>query len=92
MVFCRFAKKSLWNFVGLAKKTYFCGVKSTRSKARLGLRTSWTSVAAPTLVETLKLRMYELGLTQTKLAEMLGLSVARVSEIMSGKGDRCFAR
>ena len=34
-------------------------------------------IAAPTLVETIKLRMYEMGLTQTKLAEMLGLSTAR---------------
>ena len=38
-------------------------------------------MAAPTLVETIKLRMYEMGLTQTKLAEMLGLSTARISEI-----------
>ena len=44
-------------------------------------------VAAPTLVETIKLRMYEMGLTQTKLAEMLGLSTARVSEIITGKGE-----
>ena len=44
-------------------------------------------IAAPTLVETIKLRMYEMGLTQTKLAEMLGLSTARVSEIISGKGE-----
>lgn len=27
-------------------------------------------IAAPTLVETIKLRMYEMGLTQTKLAEI----------------------
>ena len=44
-------------------------------------------VVAPTLVETIKLRMYEMGLTQTKLAEMLGLSTARVSEIITGKGE-----
>ena len=44
-------------------------------------------IAAPTLVETLKLRMYEMGLTQTKLAEMLGLSTARISEIITGKGE-----
>ena len=44
-------------------------------------------VAAPTLVETIKLRMYEMGLTQTKLAEMLGLSPARISEIITGKGE-----
>ena len=38
-------------------------------------------------METIKLRMYEMGLTQTKLAEMLGLSTARVSEIITGKGE-----
>jgi HTH-type transcriptional regulator/antitoxin HigA len=37
-------------------------------------------IAAPTLVETIKLRMYEMGLTQTKLAEMLGLSTARIRD------------
>ena len=41
-------------------------------------------IVAPTLVETMKLRMYEMGLTQSKLAEMLGLSTARISEIMTG--------
>ena len=44
-------------------------------------------IAAPTLAETIKLRMYEMGLTQAKLAEMLGLSTARISEIISGKGE-----
>ena len=44
-------------------------------------------VTAPTLVETIKLRMYEMGLTQTKLAEMLGLSTSRISEIITGKGE-----
>ena len=44
-------------------------------------------IAAPTLAETIKLRMFEMGLTQAKLAEMLGLSTARISEIISGKGE-----
>jgi HTH-type transcriptional regulator/antitoxin HigA len=44
-------------------------------------------IAAPTLVETMKLRMYEMDLSQTKLAEMLGLSTARISEIITGKGE-----
>lgn len=44
-------------------------------------------IATPTLVETIKLRMYEMGLTQSKLAEMLGLSNARVSEILNGKSE-----
>jgi HTH-type transcriptional regulator/antitoxin HigA len=42
-------------------------------------------VKPPTLIETIKLRMYEMGLTQSKLAEMLNISPARISEIMTGK-------
>ena len=38
-------------------------------------------------LETIKLRMYEMGLTQSKLAEILGLSTARMSEIITGKGE-----
>ena len=44
-------------------------------------------VTAPTLAETIKLRMYEMGLTQSKLAEMLGISTARISEIVTCKGE-----
>ncbi len=44
-------------------------------------------IAAPTLVETIKLRMYEMGLTQAKLSQMLGLSQSRVSEILTGKSE-----
>ncbi|MBQ7057541.1 MAG: helix-turn-helix domain-containing protein [Bacteroidaceae bacterium] len=44
-------------------------------------------IAPPTLIDTIKLRMYEMGLTQAKLAKMLNLSPARVSEIVSGKGE-----
>ena len=31
-------------------------------------------IQTPSLVDTLRLRMYEMGLTQAKLAEMLGIS------------------
>lgn len=41
----------------------------------------------PTLIDIIKLRLYERNLTQTKLAEMLGLSNARVSEIINGKSE-----
>ena len=44
-------------------------------------------ITPPTLAETIKLRMFEMGLTQTKLAELLGLSTARISEIITGKGE-----
>ena len=44
-------------------------------------------IGKPSLVDTIKLRLYEMGITQSKLAEMLGLSNARVSEIMNGKSE-----
>jgi HTH-type transcriptional regulator/antitoxin HigA len=44
-------------------------------------------ISKPTLIDVIKLRLYEMGITQTKLAEMLGLSNARVSEIMNGKSE-----
>ena len=42
-------------------------------------------VEAPALVDVLKLRMYEMKLTQSKLSEMLNVSPSRISEYMSGK-------
>ena len=44
-------------------------------------------IHSPSLVDTLRLRMYEMGLNQAKLAELLGISCARISEIISGKGE-----
>ena len=44
-------------------------------------------VDSPTLVEVIKLRMYEMGLTQTKLSKLLGVSPSRVSEYISGKSE-----
>lgn len=44
-------------------------------------------VGKPTLTDVIKLRLYEMGLNQKKLAEMLGLSNARVSEILNGKSE-----
>ena len=43
------------------------------------------SLGEPTLVDVIKLRMYEMGLTQAKLGELLNISASRVSEILSGK-------
>ena len=44
-------------------------------------------ISKPTLIDVIKLRLYEMGINQSKLAEMLGLSNARVSEIMNGKSE-----
>ena len=44
-------------------------------------------VQPPTLIETINLRMYEMGLTQKKLSELLGLGTSTISEILSGKRE-----
>lgn len=44
-------------------------------------------IQTPSLVDVLRLRMYEMGLTQAKLADILGISGARMSEIITGKGE-----
>lgn len=47
-------------------------------------------IDTPSLVEVLKLRMYEMNLTQSKLAELIGVSASRVSEYLSGKSEPTF--
>lgn len=42
-------------------------------------------VKEPTLIEILKLRMFEMGLTQSALAEALGMNRSKICEILSGK-------
>ena len=48
-------------------------------------------ISAPTLADTLKLRMYEMGLSQKGVAELLGISAPRMSEIMHGKAEPSLA-
>jgi len=44
-------------------------------------------IATPSLIEIIKLRMYEMNLTQKSLAEILGVSPSRVSEYLTGKSE-----
>ncbi len=44
-------------------------------------------VGTPSLIEVIKLRMYEMGLTQTSLAKLIGVSPSRISEYISGKKE-----
>ena len=44
-------------------------------------------IGSPTLVDVLKLRMYEMKLTQKKLSEMLNVSQSRVSEYLTGRSE-----
>ena len=43
------------------------------------------AVGTPPLTDVLKLRMYEMGLSQQSMAGLLGISAPRMSEIMHGK-------
>ncbi|MFT3751376.1 MAG: helix-turn-helix domain-containing protein [Paludibacter sp.] len=44
-------------------------------------------IAVPALVDVIKLRMYEMGLNQVKLSQMLGVSTSRISEYLTGKSE-----
>lgn len=45
------------------------------------------SIGSPSLIEVMKLRMFEMGITQNNLASLLGVSPSRVSEYLSGKSE-----
>ena len=45
------------------------------------------SLGEPSLPDVLKMRMHEMGLTQTALSTLLGVSPSRVSEYISGKSE-----
>lgn len=42
-------------------------------------------IGVPSLIDVIKLRMYEMNLTQKSLAELIGVSPSRVSEYLKGK-------
>lgn len=42
-------------------------------------------IESPALVDVIKLRMYEMGLNQAKLSELLGVSPSRVSDYLTGR-------
>ena len=44
-------------------------------------------IGKPSLVDTIKLRLYEMGITQSKLAEILDLSPSRVNDYITGKAE-----
>ena len=49
--------------------------------------TKYYPIPHPTMVDVIKLRMYEMGLNQSKLSELLGVSPSRVSEYLAGKSE-----
>ncbi|MBO5181439.1 MAG: helix-turn-helix domain-containing protein [Paraprevotella sp.] len=42
-------------------------------------------IGTPSLIDILKLRMYEMSLNQAKLSEILGVSPSRISDYLTGK-------
>jgi HTH-type transcriptional regulator/antitoxin HigA len=44
-------------------------------------------VEEPVLIDVIKLRMFEMGINQTKLSELLQISPYRVSEYLTGKSE-----
>ena len=45
------------------------------------------NIAPPTFIETFKLRIEEMALTQVNVAKRIGVSPSRVSEYLSGKSE-----
>ena len=45
------------------------------------------SIGTPDLVDVLKLRMYEMGLNQTAVAELLNVSKSRISDYLTGRSE-----
>jgi len=43
------------------------------------------ALGEPSLADVLKLRMYEMGLTQAEMAKIIGVSQSRMSEYLTGK-------
>lgn len=44
-------------------------------------------ISKPSLIETIRLRMFEMNLSQKDLASLLGISTSRVSEYLNGKSE-----
>jgi HTH-type transcriptional regulator/antitoxin HigA len=44
-------------------------------------------ISKPSMADIIKLRMYEMNLTQKSLSDLLGVSPSRVSEYLTGKSE-----
>ena len=45
------------------------------------------AVGEPALADVIKLRMYEMGLTQAALAKLIGVSPSRICDYLAGKAE-----
>ena len=50
------------------------------------------SIGEPSLIDIMKLRMYEMGLSQLALSKLLGINPSRICEYLSGKRERLLSR
>lgn len=44
-------------------------------------------IKAPSLIDVIKLRMYEMSINQTALSEILGVSPSRISDYLTGRSE-----
>ena len=44
-------------------------------------------ISTPSLTDVLKLKMYEMGLSQAALSSLLGMNQSKISEILAGKSE-----
>ena len=44
-------------------------------------------IKTSSLADVIKLRMYEMGINQTKLSELLGVSPSRISDYLTGRSE-----
>ena len=44
-------------------------------------------IKTPSLVDVIKLRMYEMGINQAKLSELLGVSQSRIRDYLTGRSE-----
>lgn len=49
-------------------------------------------IESPSLVDVIKLRMYEMGLNQVALSKLLGINTSRICEYLSGKKQPTLAQ
>jgi HTH-type transcriptional regulator/antitoxin HigA len=45
------------------------------------------AIGEPSLIDVIKLRMFEMGLTQSALSKLLGINPSRICEYLSGKKE-----
>jgi HTH-type transcriptional regulator/antitoxin HigA len=45
------------------------------------------AIGEPSLIDVIKLRMFEMGLTQAALSKLLGINPSRICEYLSGKKE-----